>query len=223
LSKKEKDVIISVLIIAVKEEKVMDIYLVRHGQTEWNEERRYQGWKNSNLTAKGREDSKELAQSLAHTKFDQIYSSPLGRAMETARYIKMGRELEIIPYDPFKEMNFGEWEGMLDKDVKVLYPEEHFNFWNKPHLFKPFGGETFSGLRDRVRSGLTELVGTAQGEKIIVVTHTFVIKSILSIVKDYTIDEFWSPPFLHSTCLTVLRVEDEEMDTIVEGDISHLD
>lgn len=201
----------------------MDIYLVRHGQTEWNEERRFQGWKDSALTAKGRDDSRKLAESLVHIEFDQIYSSPLGRAMETARYIKTGRDLEIIPYEAFKEMNFGEWEGMLDKDVKTLYPEEHFNFWNRPHLFKPFGGESFEELRERVEKGLYGLLEMAEGERVIVVSHTFVIKTILSIINNYPIDDFWHPPFLHSTSLTVIRVEDGQMESIIEGDISHLD
>src|SRR5665647_527095 len=85
----------------------MDIYFVRHGQTEWDEERRMQGQKDSELTAIGREDSKYLAKELSRTEFSQIYSSPLERAMDTAKYIKMGRVQEIIPLDSFKEMNLG--------------------------------------------------------------------------------------------------------------------
>jgi broad specificity phosphatase PhoE len=201
----------------------MDIYFVRHGQTEWDEERRMQGQKDSELTAMGKEDSKYLARELSRTEFSQIYSSPLERAMDTARYIKMGRANEIIPLDSFKEMNLGEWEGMLDRDVKNQYPEEHFNFWNRPHLFKPQGGESFGEFRDRVEKGLYDLVDKAEGERIIVVTHTLVIKAILSIVHDYPVDEFWKAPVLKSTSLTLLRVGDGKMETILEGDISHLD
>jgi broad specificity phosphatase PhoE len=201
----------------------MDIYFVRHGQTEWDEERRMQGQKDSELTALGREDSKYLAKELNRTEFSQIYSSPLERAMDTARYIKMGRVQEIIPFDSFKEMNLGEWEGMLDRDVKNQYPEEHFNFWNRPHLFKPQGGESFEEFRDRVKRGLDDLIDKAAGDRIVVVTHTLVIKAILSIIHDYPVDDFWKTTVLKSTSLTVLRVEDGKMETIVEGDLSHLD
>jgi broad specificity phosphatase PhoE len=201
----------------------MDIYFVRHGQTEWDEERRMQGQKDSELTALGREDSKYLAKELNRTEFSQIYSSPLERAMDTARYIKMGRVQEIIPVDSFKEMNLGEWEGMLDRDVMNQYPEEHFNFWNRPHLFKPQGGESFEELRNRVKKGLDDLIEKAVGDRIVVVTHTLVIKAILSIVHDYPVDDFWKTTVLKSTSLTVLRVEDGKMETIVEGDLSHLD
>jgi broad specificity phosphatase PhoE len=201
----------------------MDIYFVRHGQTEWDEERRMQGQKDSELTAMGKEDSKYLAKELSRTEFSQIYSSPLERAMDTARYIKMGRVQEIIPVDSFKEMNLGEWEGMLDRDVMNQYPEEHFNFWNRPHLFKPQGGESFEELRNRVKKGLDDLIEKAVGDRIVVVTHTLVIKAILSIVHDYPVDDFWKTTVLKSTSLTVLRVEDGKMETIVEGDLSHLD
>lgn len=201
----------------------MDIYFVRHGQTEWDEERRMQGQKDSELTAMGREDSKYLAKELNRTEFSQIYSSPLERAMDTARYIKMGRAQEIMPVDSFKEMNLGEWEGMLDRDVMNQYPEEHFNFWNRPHLFKPQGGESFEEFRDRVKKGLDDLIEKAAGDRIVVVTHTLVIKAILSIVHDYPVDDFWKTTVLKSTSLTVLRVEDGKMETIVEGDLSHLD
>jgi len=202
----------------------MDIYLVRHGQTEWDEERRMQGRKNSDLTAMGREDSKYLAKELSHTEFSQIYSSPLERAMETARYIMVGRTQEIIPFEAFKEMNFGEWEGMVDREVKSRYPEDHFDFMNRPNLFKPLGGESFEELRERVEKGLDDLIATAVGDRILVVTHTFVIKTILSIVHDYPVDDFWNTTFLKSTSLTVLRVDDEgKIEAIVEGDVSHLD
>jgi probable phosphoglycerate mutase len=202
----------------------MDIYLVRHGQTEWNEERRMQGSQNSDMTAMGKEDSKYLAKELSRTEFSQIYSSPLERAMATARYIQMGRTQEIVPLAAFREMSFGEWEGMADSDVKAKYPDEHYNFWNRPHLYKPLGGETFEELRERVKKGLEDLIATAEGERILLVTHTFVIRTILSIVHDYPVDDFWKTTFIKSTSLTVLRVDDDgNIESIVEGDISHLD
>ncbi|MHC1724389.1 MAG: histidine phosphatase family protein [Aminipila sp.] len=201
----------------------MDIYLVRHGQTEWDEERRMQGSENSDMTAMGKEDSKYLAKELSRTEFSQIYSSPLGRAMETAKYIKMGRTQEIMTFEAFREMSLGEWEGRLDSDVKAKYPEEHNNFWNRPHIFKPAGGETFEELRERVQKGLEELIKAAVGDRILVVTHPLVIRTILCIVHDYPLDDFWKTPFLKSTSLTVLRVDDGAIESAVEGDVSHLD
>jgi len=202
----------------------MDIYLVRHAQTEWDEDRRLQGWRDSPLTLWGREDAKYLANELRNVEFSQIYSSPLGRALETAKYLKMGRELEVIEFPAFKEMHLGAWEGMVDREVMEKYPEDYFNFMNRPNIFKAQGGEDFEELRQRVNQGLEELISISEGEKLIVVTHPFVIRTILSIVHDYPVDDFWNIPFLKSTSLSVLRVDDEgKMEVIVENDISHLD
>lgn len=202
----------------------MDIYLVRHAQTEWDEDRRMQGWRDSALTLWGREDSKYLANELRNVEFSQIYSSPLGRALETAKYFKMGRKLEVIEFPAFKEMHLGAWEGLIDREVMEKYPEDYFNFMNRPNLFKAQGGEDFEELRKRVKKGLQELISISEGERIIVVTHPFVIRTILSIVHDYPVDDFWNIPFLKSTSLSVLRVGDDgKMEVIVENDISHLD
>jgi probable phosphoglycerate mutase len=202
----------------------MDIYLVRHAQTEWDEDRRIQGWRDSALTLRGREDAKYLAHELRNVEFSQIYSSPLGRALETAKYLKMGRNMEIAEVPAFKEMHLGAWEGLIDREVKEKYPEDYFNFMNRPNIFKAQGGEDFVELRDRVKKGLKELIRTATGERIIVVTHPFVIRTMLSIVQDYPVDDFWNQPFLKSTSLSVLRVGEEgKIEVIVENDISHLD
>ncbi len=202
----------------------MDIYLVRHAQTEWDEDRRLQGWRDSALTLKGREDAKYLANELRNVEFSQIYSSPLGRALETAKYLKMGRSIEIVELPAFREMHLGAWEGLVDREVMEKYPEDYFNFMNRPNLFKAQGGEDFDELRERINKGLHDLIKTAPGEKIALVTHPFVIRTILSIVHDYPVDDFWNIPFLKSTSLSVLRVDDEgRIEAIVENDIAHLD
>ena len=128
----------------------MKIYIARHGQTKWNTEKRMQGWQDSNLTLKGIEDAKKLGKSLEHVEFDSIYSSPLGRAYDTAKYVRGNRHIEIIKMESFKEMNFGKWEGMFDSQVRELYPEQHNNFWKQPHLFKTDQGEDFVSLTNRV-------------------------------------------------------------------------
>ena len=202
----------------------MKIYIARHGQTHWNTEHRMQGWQDSALTAKGIEDAKKLGKSLERIKFDSIYSSPLGRAYNTAKYIRGDRGIEIIKMDSFREMNFGKWDGMADSDVRELFPVEHKNFWKEPNLFKPVEGESFDALINRVSTGLEELIESSRpgSENVLLVTHTCVIKSILSVVKNYSIKDFWNPPFVHATSLTVLEVDGEKIKTVLEGDISHL-
>lgn len=202
----------------------MKLYIVRHGQTQWNAEQRMQGWQDSDLTSKGVEDAKKLGKSLEHIKFDSIYSSPLGRAYSTAKYVRGNRNMEIIKVDSFKEMNFGKWEGMFDSEVRELYPEEHKNFWKQPHMFQTDQGENFESLIHRVNTAFEELIEKSMqsSENILLVTHTCVIKSILSVVNNHSINDFWNPPFIHATSLTVLEVNDDEIKTVMEADVSHL-
>ena len=202
----------------------MKIYVARHGQTVWNTEHRMQGWQDSDLSPKGIEDAKRLGFRMQHIKFDSIFSSPLGRAFNTAQYVRGDREKEIITIDSFKEMNFGKWEGMYDSEVKEKYPEEHHNFWKKPELYKPIEGESFSELMERVDKGLKVLVKENEGinENVLLVTHTCVIKSILSLVKNYKVEQFWNPPFIYATSLTILEVDNDSIKTTLEADTSHL-
>ncbi|MGE5628335.1 MAG: histidine phosphatase family protein [Solirubrobacterales bacterium] len=202
----------------------MRIYIARHGQTVWNTEHRMQGWRDSELSEKGIADAKRLASRIQHIQFDSIISSPLGRALNTAQYVKGDKEKEIVIVDSFKEMNFGEWEGMYDSEVKEKYPVEHYNFWKKPELFKPLKGESFSELIARVDDGLKKLIEKNKdvNENILLVTHTCVIKSILSIIKAYKVEEFWNPPYIYATSLTILEVDNNNMKTILEADTSHL-
>jgi len=199
------------------------IYITRHGATKWNKEGRMQGWQDSDLTQKGVDNAKKLGVSLYDIDFDYIYCSPLGRAIDTAKYIRGNKDTQIIKIDALKEMGFGVWEGMDHEKVSELYPIQQFNFWNKPHLYEPLNGESFDELIHRVRRAFYDIINNSIGENILIVTHTAVIKAIYLIIKNYSIQDFWSKPFMYDTCLTVLEAGDKKIEIILEADISHLD
>ena len=91
----------------------MKVYLIRHGETDWNSVRKLQGQTDIRLNDYGIELAKLTAEGLKDVDFDLIYSSPLIRAVETAEIIKGDRELEIHTDDRIKEINFGECEGII--------------------------------------------------------------------------------------------------------------
>ena len=200
----------------------MKIYITRHGETEWNKEGKMQGWKDSNLTEKGIDNAKKLGESLNNIEFDHIYCSPLGRAIDTAKYVRGNKDTKIIIIESLKEMGFGIWEGMENEKVKELCTKQQFNFWNKPSLYEPVDGESFYELIDRVKKVLYDIINNTTGENILIVSHTVVIKAIYLIIKKYSLEDFWKEPFMYDTCLTVLKVEDKEIEIILEADISHL-
>ena len=200
----------------------LKIYITRHGETQWNKESKMQGWKNSDLTEKGVENAKKLGESLKNVEFDYIYCSPLGRAIDTAKYIRGNRDTEITIIESLKEMGFGICEGMEHEKVKELYPSLQFNFWKKPHLYQPVNGERFDELINRVKKVLYDIIDNTSGENILIVSHTVVIKAIYLIIKNYCIEDLWNPPFMYDTCLTVLEVKDKKIEIILEADVSHL-
>src|SRR3712207_574020 len=102
----------------------MKLYFVRHGETEWNTQRRFQGRKNSPLTAKGKEQAKKIAEELKEIPFTSLYSSSLERAKKTAQEIQKGREIPVEIMDEFIEISMGDLEGRTKGDFLELRSEE---------------------------------------------------------------------------------------------------
>ncbi len=199
----------------------MKLYITRHGETEWNTEKRMQGFKNSNLTEKGVSNAKKLGEALKHINFSKVYSSPLGRTIDTSKHIIGDRDIEIITVDYLKEMNLGTWGGMLSDDLVVKYPKEYDNFWNNPHEYTPIDGENFYEVMERASKGLEEIINNEDGD-ILIVTHTVVIKCLLAKLKNLPIKNLWDPPYIYDTCLTILEVENGDIKFLKEADICHL-
>lgn len=199
----------------------MKLYITRHGETEWNKLKKMQGWQNSNLTEKGIGDAIKLGERLKDINFSKIYSSPLGRARDTANYIKGNRDVKIEIIEGLKEMGFGKWEGVDNEKVIELYKEDYNNFWNKPELYKREESENFDELFDRVQETLKYIIGNSKGEDVLIVSHGITIKMIYSLVNNLKIEEFWTLPYIDGTSLTILEIDGEKMKFTLEADTSH--
>lgn len=199
------------------------LYITRHGQTEWNTQRRMQGWEDSPLTKTGIEQAKRLGNRLKNSKIDLIYSSPLGRAVDTAKLIRGERDIRIICDKRIKEIKLGKWEGMNHEFIDSNYKQEINNFWHNPKLYKSIEGETFLQLRNRVKNFLDEIIEKHKDETILIVTHAIALKSIMNYIEDLTIDKFWTEPYIGPTSLTKVEVKDLNRKVILNADISHLD
>ncbi len=147
------------------------LLLVRHGQTDWNLEGRYQGGADIPLNATGREQAERLAGELAGHGIDFVYSSPLSRALDTARAIarRSGTDLRTDPR--LREMDLGEWEGMLSSRIAELYPQLFRQWREDPRPIRPPGGESIRELHDRVVAVVEEIVRRHPGRTICLVTH----------------------------------------------------
>ncbi|MEG2354137.1 MAG: histidine phosphatase family protein [Clostridium sp.] len=201
----------------------MKIYLVRHGETKWNLEKRMQGSYDSDLTDNGISEARILGEALKDVDFTAVYASPLGRAANTAKYIKKDRNIDIIYKDELKEMNFGIFEGKYYEEIEKNYAVDWDNFWNKPHLYKAIEGEEYLELIHRARSILSEIIKNHRDGKILVVTHTALIKAIYYVVKDLSLENFWQEPYIKNTCLSIIDVDEDKITFSLECDTSHIE
>ncbi|OCA83674.1 histidine phosphatase family protein [Bacillus sp. FJAT-27986] len=200
---------------------MITLYITRHGETVWNTEKRMQGRLDSPLTVKGVQNAISLSKGLQDIDLTAIYSSPSGRAADTAAYIKGNRDIPLVFDENLQEINMGEWEGETQGAIRATYPDEFDAFWNNPHLYKPVKGETFDEVKERAMNALNRIQQEYKTGNILIVTHSVVIKCFYSIFKNTSIESLWDPPFIHDTSLTVVKIEEDGFNIVLEGDLSH--
>lgn len=144
----------------------MRLYLVRHGQTEWSRARRHTGRTDVLLNPAGEDEARELGVRLAAEHFDRVFSSPLHRAMDTAKLAGFGGQAE--PSDALLEFDYGEYEGLTTPEIRALRPG-----WD---LFRDGcpGGETVEAVAERVRPLLA--ASTDADEDVLLFSHGHLIR-----------------------------------------------
>ncbi|MBC2581712.1 histidine phosphatase family protein [Clostridium sp. DJ247] len=153
------------------------VFLVRHGETEWNRLGKFQGCKDINLSEEGVVQAQYLSKKF-NDNFDYIYTSPLKRAMQTAEVIAANKEIRPIIVNELREINFGEWEGLTIKEISNNFPEE-FNDWRNDKVEAPMCGGDLSlkNASRRAKNAITEIVARHKEKKILIVAHGGIIKA----------------------------------------------
>jgi len=146
------------------------VCIVRHGESEWNVEKRIQGQMDPPLSDLGERQAQAVARRLSQERWDAIYSSDLARARLTAEAIAQQVGLQIAVRTGLRERAFGRLEGILHIDARAKYPD-----WDAPEL----GRETEEALSERARSAFEEIVSTHPGQRVLVVTHGGLIRQFL--------------------------------------------
>jgi alpha-ribazole phosphatase len=156
------------------------LFLIRHGQTSWNEEGRYQGDQDIVLNRVGIKQAKLAAKYLSKVEFINIYSSPLKRTLYTAETIKGKRDIKIKIREDLKEMNFGKWEGLKFQDINDKYHNDYHKWLEDPYNNRPTGGENFKEITKRTTAAINRIVSeNTDGSSVAVVAHGGVILSLL--------------------------------------------
>ena len=148
------------------------ILLVRHGETDWNAERRVQGKTDRPLNEAGRDQARTLADQLAGVPLAAVYSSDLVRALDTARVVADARKLHVTALRELRERDFGTWEGLTDVEILERYPEARTGTWGD--------AETREELEARVLAALRGISEDHPGETVLVVTHGGPVRAMLA-------------------------------------------
>ncbi|MCF8012364.1 MAG: alpha-ribazole phosphatase [Clostridiales bacterium] len=167
------------------------IYLVRHGQTDWNAKMRFQGQTDIHLAEKGREQAAALARRLEKENFAGIYSSDLTRAYETAEIIARSHNLLVQQKPAFREINFGSWEGLTFQEIQENFSEEATDWWERPLYTRIPDGESLHDVVKRSMDVLHDICKKHNGQKILIVSHGGVVRSIISTVLGIDLNEYW--------------------------------
>jgi probable phosphoglycerate mutase len=155
-----------------------EILLIRHGETEWNQQRRMQGQQDSPLTPLGLQQARQVARRLRALPHAALYTSDLGRAYQTARCIADATGLEAVSEPGLRERSFGIFEGLTNAEIEVRYPDLHASFEKRdPHFAMP-GGESAAQFHERCLGTLESIAGRHAGETAVVVTHGLVLDAL---------------------------------------------
>src|ERR1044071_3450041 len=150
---------------------VTRVFMVRHGATVLSAEDRFAGATDVELSDEGREQVRRLALRLRSEKIAAIYTSPLGRTVETAQILAEPHGLEPQRRDGLREISHGRWEQMTRQEVEKAFPEEADAWEKDPYTFAPLGGESGLAVTARALPVLMEIVRSHPEANVLVVSH----------------------------------------------------
>lgn len=201
----------------------MRLYIIRHGETDWNVMRRFQGRSDIPLNSEGRRLAQITAQALGDVPFTKIYTSPLKRAYETAMIIKGDRDIPVIEEARLIEIGFGEYEGLCcAKDNYNIPDPEFMNFFDKPEAYRPpKGAEGIDELKARTADFLREIVHNKdmENDTVLVSTHGAALRGLLSFINGIGTEDFWRGGVHKNCAVTTADVHDGRICVIDEGKI----
>jgi broad specificity phosphatase PhoE len=155
---------------------VTTILLARHGESDWNRERRWQGHADRPLTIRGEEQARALADRIADIRLDAVYASDLRRARETARAVARPRGLDVQAVPDLREVDVGSWSGLTRDDAKERFPEEYARWLDGGPGWPD--GESYDAMSERVLRAVSEIVATHPDGRVLVVSHGGPIRAI---------------------------------------------
>lgn len=200
----------------------MNLYIVRHGETDWNTEKRIQGQTDIELNENGVRLAELTSEGLKDVEFDYIFSSPLKRAYKTAEIIRGERTTEIVRDDRLKEMFFGEYEGT----TKAERPADCCitTLFKDPGNYVAEGGaESLENLTERAAAFLEEHIfpveATNPDAQILLIGHGALNKALMSCLMHWDKKDFWGYVQQKNCTVTIVGIKDGNAEFVEPGKV----
>jgi len=165
------------------------LFLIRHGETDWNKEGKYTGQTDIPLNEIGRQQVREAAKALKIHNPKVIYTSDLIRAVETAQLIAKELHIPIIQDKRLREINQGEWEGLHISEIHSCYGNQFISHRDNPLIVSAPNGESIAEVKTRVIDFLNEITVKHPSEQIVISSHGLVLGIIRTIAMDIPINK----------------------------------
>ena len=199
---------------------VKRLILIRPGETEWNRFGRWQGWVATPLSPHGVRQAHALANFVRNIGMSALYTSDLRRALETADCLAKHLGYAPIPDARLRERNIGSWQGLTLDEMRDWYHDEYEKLLVDVDDYRVPGGESRSDVRTRMRAAFDEVVNSAHGETVGILSHTTALKALLEDVLDgYNAQEL----VLDNTSVTTIRKRDGGWELVAIDDVAHLE
>ena len=200
---------------------MVQIILVRHGQTQWNKEERFRGRADIDLDEVGVKQAEAAADWIADWPVSAIYSSPLRRAMTTAGILASKLDLEVKPLPGIIDLDFGKWQGMSAEEA-IADDAELFNKWlYSPHEVTFPGGESLAEVRERAAAAVESVVAQYPDKTIVLVSHRAICKILILYLLGLDNSHFWQ--ISQDVCaVNLFEIRDGVPSTLFLNDTCHL-
>jgi broad specificity phosphatase PhoE len=193
----------------------MRLLLIRHGETSWNKEEIFRGQLEVPLNETGIDQAKHIAKLLQKAPIDAVYSSPLGRALETARLIAEPHGLAVITAPGLTDLDYGAWQGLSHQEVKERYPELYQVWLTAPYKLRFEHGESLDDVRNRALDTVNRLSVQHRDHNVVAVSHRVVIKLLVCAILGLGASGFWA--IRQDTCAVNTIEHDEQHGFMIYG------
>lgn len=198
------------------------VYLIRHGQTEWNQQEIFRGQADVPLDETGQLEARALADRLRETGITAIFCSPLLRAEKTAEIIAAGLGIAAVRVPELTDIDCGGWQGLTLQEVKSQYITAYQTWLTEPDKFTFPKGENLARVRDRVMPVLFKLTQDFDNQAIAIVAHRVINKVIICTLLDLPNSKFWSLK-QDTAALNLFDISSTSVHLIFLNDTCHLE